>query len=452
MPAVTAPALQPESTEVANPVAQSTTGRSETSPSGVGSSNAVASESQPSRGCSSTASCFVDERVFPLPVEQQVHESLHPAEKFSQSVLSSGQPVTASQVEHLFGLLPTNVADRFGSQGGQTFVSGVYRHGGVVGLTTTCRSLPLSTMLLTKWATASCDGDFTFCSLVLNLNVKTQVHRDGNNDDADNYVLPVSKFVNGHIWVESPGGSHCIDFHGKSVPGVLHDVASGPVRFFAKGQLHCTMPWLGERLVLILYSGGDAAKLSSTDLKYLRSLGFRPSFVTSTTAPPVDFVPHVKPALEPLLNKLAAKVRDRPVHELVFVQVFAGSGGLCAAVRKAGLKLSIGVDNHARRSSMCPMVSLDLTKSGSRAILVDMLRQDNVVACHLSPPVATCNAVPRQAGSQAVQVIQMGCPASTAQHFFLLNLRTLFSGSVPRCGCYVGSSACYAHWNTRAAR
>ena len=403
MPAVTAPALQPESTEVANPVAQSTTGRSETSPSGVGSSNAVASESQPSRGCSSTASCFVDERVFPLPVEQQVHEFLHPAENFSQSVLSSGQPVTASQVEHLFGLLPTNVADRFGSQGGQTFVSGVYRHGGVVGLTTTCRSLPLSTMLLTKWATASCDGDFTFCSLVLNLNVKTQVHRDGNNDDADNYVLPVSKFVNGHIWVESPGGSHCIDFHGKSVPGVLHDVASGPVRFFAKGQLHCTMPWLGERLVLILYSGGDAAKLSSTDLKYLRSLGFRPSFVTSTTAPPVDFVPHVKPALEPLLNKLAAKVRDRPVHELVFVQVFAGSGGLCAAVRKAGLKLSIGVDNHARRSSMCPMVSLDLTKSGSRAILVDMLRQDNVVACHLSPPVATCNAVPRHTALKQVR-------------------------------------------------
>ena len=134
-----------------------------------------------------------------------MHESLHPAEKFAQTVLSSGQPVTASQIEHLFGLLPTNVADRFGSQGGQTFVSGIYRHGGVVGLTTTCRNLPLSTMLLIKWATASCDSDFTFCSLVLNLNVKTQVHRDGNNDDADNYVLPVSKFVNGHMWVESPG-------------------------------------------------------------------------------------------------------------------------------------------------------------------------------------------------------------------------------------------------------
>ena len=72
---------------------------------------------------------------------------------------------------------------------------------------------------------------------------------------------------------------------------------------------------------------------------------------------------------------------------------FCGSGGLCAAVRRLGMKLSVGIDSHAQKGCMCPVVSLDLAKPGARAILLDLLKQDNVVACHLSPPVTTSNAV-----------------------------------------------------------
>jgi len=138
--------------------------------------------------------------------------------------------------------------------------------------------LPLSTTVLVQWALSSCPDDFTFCSLSLNLNVRTvrtQVHQDVNNDDADNLILPVSNFSQGQVWVEAPDGDHHIQVAGKSVAGILHDVSKGPVRFYAKGRLHCTLPWRGERLVLILYSGGAASHLKGSHYEWLVSLGLR---------------------------------------------------------------------------------------------------------------------------------------------------------------------------------
>ncbi|CAE7835829.1 unnamed protein product [Symbiodinium sp. CCMP2592] len=334
----------------------------------------------------------IDERVFPLPAERRVQVSLHPAEQFAQDVLSSGEPVTASCIERLFSLLPSRLDERFGSESGRSFVAGVFRHGGVVGLTNTCRSFPQSVILAISWAVqhgGSKLTDFTFCSISLNLNVKTEVHRDVNNDDADNLVLGVTDFSGGHIWVQSESGSHALPVNGSLVPGDLYDVAAAPVRFYARKRLHCTMPWTGVRLVLILFSGGDATQLPSLDFEHLKSLGFRPSVSASTVNPPLAYVPPPAGALEPLLSKVSDKVQGVPLDSLMFLDVFCGSGGLCASLRQLGMKLSVGLDRHAQRGCKCPVVSLDLTKPGSRAILLDLLRQPNVVACHLSPPVTT---------------------------------------------------------------
>ncbi|CAE7403450.1 pol [Symbiodinium sp. CCMP2592] len=334
----------------------------------------------------------IDERVFPLPAERRVHASLHPAEQFAQDVLSSGEPVTAACVERLFNLLPARLDERFGSGSGRSFVAGVFRHGGVVGLTNTCRSFPQSVSLAITWAmqqAGSKISDFTFCSISLNLNVKTEVHRDVNNDDADNLVLAVTNFSGGHIWAQSESGSHMLPVNGSLVPGELYDVAAAPVRFYARKRLHCTMPWTGDRLVLILFSGGDATQLPSLDFEHLKSLGFRPSVSASTACPPLAYVPPPAGALEPLLSKVSAKVKGVPLDNLMFLDVFCGTGGLCASIRQLGMKLSVGLDRHAQRGCKCPVVSLDLTKPGSRAILHDLLKQPNVVACHLSPPVTT---------------------------------------------------------------
>ncbi|CAE7035503.1 unnamed protein product [Symbiodinium sp. CCMP2592] len=300
-------------------------------------------------------SVVIDERVFPLPAERQVHASLHPAEQFAQNVLSSGEPVTATCIERPFSLLPSKVDERFGSISGKSFVAGVFRHGGVVGLTNTCRSFPQSVSLAIAWAMTQGEpelSDFTFCSIALNLNVKTEVHRDVNNDDADNLVLPVTTFSGGHIWVQSESGSHVLPVNGSMVPGDLHDVAAA---LYARKRLRCTMPWTGDRMVLILFSGGD----------------------------------------------VTAKVKGVPLDSLMFLDVFCGTGGLCASLRQLGMKLSVGFDRHAQRGCKCPVVSLDLTKPGSRAILLDLLQQPHVVACHLSPPVTTsCGGLqgPRSGG------------------------------------------------------
>ncbi|CAE7487214.1 unnamed protein product [Symbiodinium sp. CCMP2592] len=334
----------------------------------------------------------IDERVFPLPAERRVHASLHPAEQFAQDVLSSGEPVTATCVERLFNLLPSKEDERFSSDSGRSFVAGVFRHGGVVGLTNSCRSFPQSVSLAITWAMQQAGtelSNFTFCSISLNLNVKTEVHRDVNNDDADNLVLAVTSFSGGHIWVQSESGSHALPVNGTLIPGVLYDVAAAPVRFYARKRLHCTMPWTGDRLVLILFSGGDATQLPSLDFEHLKSLGFRPSVSTSTANPPLAYVPPPAGAFEPLLSKVRAKVDGVFLDNLVFLDIFCGTGGLCASLRQLGMKLSVGLDRHAQRGCKCPVVSLDLTKPGSRAILLDLLRQPNVVACNLSPPVTT---------------------------------------------------------------
>ncbi|CAE7228052.1 unnamed protein product [Symbiodinium sp. CCMP2592] len=338
----------------------------------------------------------IDERVFPLPAERRVHASLHPAEQFAQDVLSSGEPVTATCVERLFNLLPSKTDERFSSDSGRSFVAGVFRHGGVVGLTNTCRSFPQSVSLAITWAMQQAGpqelSDFTFCSISLNLNVKTEVHRDVNNDDADNLVLAVTTFSGGHIWVQSESGGHVLPVNGSLVPGDLYDVSAAPVRFYARKRLHCTMPWTGDRLVLILFSGGDVAQLPSLDFEHLKSLGFRPSVSTSTANPPLAYVPPPAGALEPLLAKVAAKVKGLPLDSLMFLDVFCGTGGLCASLRQLSMKLSVGFDRHAQRGCKCPVISLDLTKAGSRAILLDLLKQPHVVACHLSPPVTTSGA------------------------------------------------------------
>ena len=100
-----------------------------------------------------------------------------------------------------------------------------------------------------------------------------------------------------------------------------------------------------------------------------------------------------KAQLEPAA--LGQRVHGRPIDQLVFTEIFSGTAGLTAKVKRLGLAGSIGVDAHVSKSLRSPVIRLDLTSEHGEALLWRMLGEPSVVAIHLGPPCRTASA-PRE--------------------------------------------------------
>ena len=171
------------------------------------------------------------------------------------------------------------------------------------------------------------------------------------------------------MWEEYAAGT-CVRFCGCTpVNGRLHPLDAGHVYLRSKSALHQTEPWEGDRLILIAYQCRPTSH--------------------STSSPPLAVQYPVPSQLEEFLAKARSRVSGKPLHQLMFVEVFAGTAGFCAAVRRQGLHRSVGVDHQAPRNVQAPLVVLDLTNTGQRTLLLQMLQNPDVVACHLAPPCGT---------------------------------------------------------------
>ena len=82
-------------------------------------------------------------------------------------------------------------------------------------------------------------------------------------------------------------------------------------------------------------------------------------------------------------------MNGKPLTDLVFIEIFSGTGGLCAEVRKWGLANSVGVDAHISKQTKSPVIRIDLTDSNGVSLLWRMLSQRNVALVHLGPPCGT---------------------------------------------------------------
>ena len=88
-------------------------------------------------------------------------------------------------------------------------------------------------------------------------------------------------------------------------------------------------------------------------------------------------------------RQLSQRVADKPLNQLVFIEIFSGTGGLCAEVRRLGLHSSVGIDAHISKQVKSPVLRIDLTSEHGQSLLWRMLEQHNVVAVHLGPPCGT---------------------------------------------------------------
>ena len=161
--------------------------------------------------------------------------------------------------------------------GGHSHVFGLFRHGGVVGITTESQECTGFLRLLHSFVRAVAPS-FQYTSLTLLSQVKSLPHRDlGNVPGTCSLLLPlVMPPSGGHLWVEDPAGNlqyelpSGLSCWGRHVPLLpLRPVQVDPTKY------HATQDWEhGHRLVLVAYHLRAIRTASAALRASLCELGF----------------------------------------------------------------------------------------------------------------------------------------------------------------------------------
>ena len=169
----------------------------------------------------------------------------------------------------------------------------------------------------------------------------------------------------------------------------LLEVAGTHVLFDAYKFKHETMDWTGERLVLVAFSVKESETLCDADRVCLLEQGFAlpPVPECSTNNPPTKALPHDTSCLPP---GLADRVFARSLGDLHFLEIFCGTGGLSAAVKKSGIGSCTGISSRVTGRTRCPVLPLNLADASQLPLLWDVLSRGNLCAVHLSPPPSQC--------------------------------------------------------------
>ena len=278
-----------------------------------------------------------------------------------------------------------------------SFTTGAYSFAGEVGLRRNALSFPKTSTASTLLArhVAAISPSFSFTSMAIFQDLQTPCHRDQNNYPGSfNLVAPLSQFQHGHIWYESPEGDHCLSIDGTQVPGFLLPVAERPVWLPASSARHCTLDWVGDRVVLVAFSIKEALELPHAVAWHLNQLGFRcPSSGHALTA---------CPPLQPLQNHPRSPDGGNAVSAPpaafsknltpLMVEICSGSGVLSATFRDAGFRtLAIDRPGNEHRLSHS-YVPLDLAVPGNQELLMTALEDALLIGhIHLGVPCGTCS-------------------------------------------------------------
>ena len=194
----------------------------------------------------------------------------HPAEVRAKQVLSSGGNISCRAVRNLFNLVDKEPAAR--GDHGDSFSTGLYRMGGALGLRTSAHRFPLVTKAFNKFAQSRVPG-FGYTTLCIFSNITTGPHRDFHNADQDNAVISLGGFTGGCVWVEESGGTTPCPGDPSKLGKVLN-FKNGVIRLRAKRVTHATMPWRGDRVVMVLFSAKHPSEVKEAHCEELRALGF----------------------------------------------------------------------------------------------------------------------------------------------------------------------------------
>ena len=165
------------------------------------------------------------------------------------------------------------------------FGCGCWVHDSRFGLRRNNQLFPLAVQLLNSFVsrTRPCHR---WTSLVLFCDVRAPRHRDVRNSFDPNLVIAISDFEGGEIFVVRADGDRVVHEGGENLRGVVLDPRQQPCLLHARAEEHFTLPWRGQRLVLVAFCIAPIDDLSVTHTSELRSLGFRLA-KTSCTVPSI---------------------------------------------------------------------------------------------------------------------------------------------------------------------
>ena len=175
----------------------------------------------------------------------------HPAELFSRQVLLERMP-TRGDILHLFHLLPREDASRGGADP-LAFGCGCWVHDNRFGLRRNNQLFPLSVQLLNSFV-LHIRPCHRWTSLVLFCDVRAPRHRDVRNSFDPNLVVAISDFEGGEIFVVRADGDRVVHQGDETLRGVVLDPRQQPCLLHARAEEHFTLPWTGQRLVLVAFA------------------------------------------------------------------------------------------------------------------------------------------------------------------------------------------------------
>ena len=212
----------------------------------------------------------------PLPYRPSLADTMHPAEVRSLDILASGC-ASGAAVTSLLNLLPHTGRPIQAMSGHvhlhppRSFSTGAYARGPNTGLMRGMHDYPFTSLLLAR-IVRSCAPEHCFSSVTLLRNLFSNMHRDSFNSRwSPNILVPLSHFEQGGLWVEDPSGELALE-QGGPVGRVLPIVR--PYTILWPQLRHATLPWQGDRLLLVGYHIGFASRLSPRDRHHLDTLGF----------------------------------------------------------------------------------------------------------------------------------------------------------------------------------
>ena len=219
----------------------------------------------------------------PLTVEE---ERVEKEAKRLFKVKDWSVPAVLRVYELLRQIRAKSSSGRAATSSGSSWYTGMYVHGGVAGLRSTTTRLRWSTRFLVK-AAQHLTGHRSFTSLGLLEDMDNGCHKDSHNEvDSENVVMMLrAPDSGGELWLEHD------DMDAKYAEwkqvsrklwkrGFAHKLEVGQPFKFNPRSWHEVQPWVGRRVVLVLYTP-RINKLHYKDKDWMEFLGFESEhFVT----------------------------------------------------------------------------------------------------------------------------------------------------------------------------
>ena len=310
-------------------------------------------------------------------------QALEQLEDRSKALLASATFSRAEALE-VFDSLPTT---RFGQ--GRGFSVGYAGSASAPQVRRNTTAYPAATRYLCAFAKQHCPHH-RFTSIAVLENSSAPLHIDMQVcPGTSNVAFGLSSFSNGEIFVERQSGLHTFQEGGRKLRGDNLSLQPGPAVFRARDCRHATLPWQGRRVILVAYTADSPNDLSHASKQELLQAGF--------LLP--DSSPHA----------------NTPARPCAF-EIFSGSGVLSRALLEAGFEV-IAVD-HLPRSTLVPVVRLDLTDPHCKNTCWSLLRSRKPCVVHLAPPCGTASRARERRISSSLRKrgVPEPKPLRSAQH------------------------------------